>query len=1259
MTAQRGVQAWSDVAIRHLLDSASCPVCRAAAPFDRRCRRCGAELSGDLTNELWAASEAAAEALMTRQQVLDRIPRRSPTSKTSAVAPASTPEPQRIDEQRGANSDAAITAVPQSNWAVQSVLAVAGAGLFAVSAVVFTFFNPDLTDRALRSVIVGLITLLFLGGAWILARRTLQFSAEAVGGLGMVFVALDVYAFSELAPTGFSPWALAASGTLVSGTLMVIVSTLARIRSWLWISLVGLTIVPAMLGYSGGTTLSAALGHLGSAFVALALLGAIPGLARRYDGSLQSERVTIAILQVVATVLPLAQIWFTGLGNTTEYWLTITAVLTAVTVLAAFTTRQVARTFWSVMAGAAGVAAFVSLPFAFALGADDAGVWYLTLSPAAGAAALLALNALAPRVRALQRRAFLGGVFALVGASVLAPVFLAVLIGAETVLTSLSGSDRGAIGILPPGGVLAVALGLGAMAAGLGVFSIHTSRRDTGQTHGAEPGPGAGAGAGVPMLARATGSLAVWLSAIAGLVLACLPALPLGARIAIALGLAVAVSGALVAVPRIRDASLTMRLPLAVGSHVAVLLAIVCSLVDEGVTVWAGIAIVATITVVARAVPARARFLHVGAGFAYALFVFATALGLLGVGTLAMLCLTSAVASIGAIAATFLRRVAPPAWYAILVVTAVPFMLGVVQVIFERSGWTALSTALIFLLSLTLLNTRRPGLGIVLRAIAAGLLVPSLAVVVICLGAQVLLSSASPVTLPVIAAIVAIVLPSTGLIGGILRKRGMAAREATAARIAIEGSTLLTGAIAVGLALVRVAAGLPTTFIVLVVFGLGAVSTSVWAKRRYGWWLAAAAFTGALWCLWALAGISGLEPYLLPPSLAAVALGLILTARGFPAAPLYATGLVVAVAPIVAMLALSGTGASALAPWRGYGLVAASWLLLGLSVMLGRRSPARAKSLRILNLPTLYVAIVAGAAGAIQGLRFGLGADPIVTGGVPLILLCLGIGIAGALPAAAAARAIRGAARAGSRLALTRWLFAPAALYVAVAAWSAIERDWFTIWIMWALMLVYLVAVVVIAWRLRTGPTGLPAVWFVFAIAFITGVVAWSPRDLRVEWFSVTLGLFLLIAGAVLLHGARPYPDGADAPTRTVTCWPAGWTGSWPLLAPGIVTMLLASVTATFTDPQTWRAILVILIALVAILMGSSRKLAAPFLLGIVVLPIENVLVFLVQIGRGIESMPWWITLAVVGAVLLIIAVTYERRAGEEDSITDRLRDLR
>ena len=75
--------------------------------------------------------------------------------------------------------------------------------------------------------------------------------------------------------------------------------------------------------------------------------------------------------------------------------------------------------------------------------------------------------------------------------------------------------------------------------------------------------------------------------------------------------------------------------------------------------------------------------------------------------------------------------------------------------------------------------------------------------------------------------------------------------------------------------------------------------------------------------------------------------------------------------------------------------------------------------------------------------------------------------------------------------------------------------------------------------------------------------------------------------------------------------------------------------------------------------LALARDLAAQRCDGLIVLPIENVFVFSVQIGRGIESMPWWITLAVMGAVLLIIAVTAERRTGEAGTVAARMRDLR
>ena len=139
----------------------------------------------------------------------------------------------------------------------------------------------------------------------------------------------------------------------------------------------------------------------------------------------------------------------------------------------------------------------------------------------------------------------------------------------------------------------------------------------------------------------------------------------------------------------------------------------------------------------------------------------------------------------------------------------------------------------------------------------------------------------------------------------------------------------------------------------------------------------------------------------------------------------------------------------------------------------------------------------------------------------------------------------------------------------------------------------------------------------------------------------------------------RPAPEGAPSVRRSLTTWPIGFSGSWALLAPGIGVAFLPSLLSTGTDPQTWRSVLVIVLALAAILVGSLFKLGAPFILGIAVLPIENVIVFAVQLGRAIGSTPWWITLASAGAVLLVIAATWERRTGRDRSVAARLRDLR
>lgn len=1218
------VPRWSEAAISRLRDARSCPLCTYMLE-GQRCSRCGADYRGAIGSELWDASQAAVAALEARQSVLDRVelrPIEAPVAPAMDTGAASAPSAVPDD----------LSGPPRSSATVQSVLAVAGAGLVAVAAIVFTFFNPDLTDSLLRGVLVGGVTVVFLVGATALARRGLQFSAEAVGALGMVFVGLDIHALTALAPT--DPWGVAAVATLVAASAMVFVALRVRVRVWLWVSLVALAFVPAMIGYAAGSTV---LGHLGTAAAAFALLAAADAFARRFGAPLRGERVTLTIVELLAIAVALIQAGPLSQTRQDELWPELCATLAATAVLALFSTRHPAARLWSFLAGAFGVATIAVLPIALAPRVLE-GEWTMTIIPAAAVVGATVWGVLLPIPSGARRGLLIGGSLTIVAMVAAVPTAYAVLLCADALLFRGGGIGRAWES------AAAVVLALASLAAGLGLLSFLRERLHPVV---AEPDRAA------PLGTRWVGRLALWFAALAALTLLTVPGIAVAGRVAIGLALGAAASLAVAFLPRLRDASAGVRVPIIAGAHLLVALAAILSWREPGLGVTAGVAVVAAIAALARALPRRVRFLHVGVGYAYALVVFATALSERGVAGAALVCLTTSAGAVVAIAATFLPGVGANAWRAILAVTSVPFLIGVGQVVFERSGWTALSTGLIFLLALALVVTKREGLGMPLRVMAAGVLVPSLAVVVVCLGAELLAASGSPVVLPVIALIVALVLPSGPLIGAALVPR-IGQRDAALARIAIEASTLLTAGIAVLLALVREAAGLSTTLIVLVLLAIGGAATSMWGGRRYGWWLAGAASTGALWCAWGIVGIDVIEPYLLPPALGAALVGAILTARGARGLPLYAAGLFAAAVPLLVLVAVVGPLN------RAIGLVAASWVILALGELLGRGGGERADRLRSLRPITFAAAIVAGAAGPVAGVRLGSGLDEWA-GGASLVVVCLLIGFAAAIPAALAARALRAEAPPGSRVALTRWLYASSFAYVAVAAWPAIERDWFAIWTMWGLMVGLLVSLVASAARGLRGKTGLPPVWYLFGLAFVTAVVAWSPRDLRVEWFSLPLGLGLLIAG-VLAMRVDPRRDGDIAGRGPAggswNAWPTGWSGSWALLGPGLVVTLSASVAATFTDPLTWRAILVIVLALAAILVGASRRLAAPFLIGIVVLPVENAIAFMVQIGRGIQSMPWWITLAVVGAVLLIIAVTYERRAGEERGIAARLRDL-
>ena len=1293
---------WAAEAISRLDDDTRCPVCDAGVTGSS-CVVCGADFRGTEAQDVWRASRDAAEALRRRERLVAGLRRVRPAGGGALDGGALEGAPQgqgagSAGGGAGAPASSAVAGSPRpaatgdsgGDAPLQSLLSLAGAGLVGTAAIVFSFFTPDLLEAA-RTAIIAATGALFAVGAVVLARRGLRFSAETVAGLALVFAALGAYGVVTAA-AGRDAWLLGALLTAAASGTLLAVAGRARLRLWLWAGAVGLALAPAMLAGVAGAGDGVLLAFLAAAFMARGVVALLPRLGARFPDPLAAgspavlapgapeavapdgpdpldagssatlparpgvafavERGSLIAVQAfaIATVLAVSAARLVLFAGSLPV-LALTAVLVCVHAL--FAARQGAAAGWSIVAGVAGSGAPVLVALSIAPGMGSP--WFFVTCAAGVGLGLVLLGAVLPLPRGVRPVAVAGGATGVLAVALLPGVMFAAFAGV-TALTRLLApgvmSPEAPAASAPEAGWACVAsLAIGA-AALLGV-AVPSRRRSA-------------------MFRRTFATLAIVPAALAVLALGGSGLLPVWLRIVLLLAAGVGIALA-ARVPRPRIGELA-RVLLIVAAHLDVLLAALVGAADPVLMPLAGMATLAALFALGAALPAGSRFALVGVGFGYALVVLSTALGQAGLAGVALLSVTATAGLLAVAVITVLPFVSARSWLASLVVAAAPFAIGVAQVVVERSGWTALPTAAMAVLAVLLLGTGRDGAVPAVRLLAAGVLVPSLAVSVLCLGAQVLATSASPVVLPLIAALVAVVLPCTRRIRGVLAERGLGRSLAAQLQHALEAGALVTGALAVLLAVVRPAAGFGTACLVLALLAAGAGIAAITTRRRHLRAVAAAAATGALWSACAAAGVTLAEAYLLPPSLAAIALGVVRALRGGGGGALVAAGAGGAVLP---MLVLVSVGDAAGSLWRTAALIGASWGIGAAGLLLGRRLRAddateaaegasiAARRLRPAGSWLAAAAMAAGLAGTAQAILLARGRGvalllPASLPPAPLLLACLALSAAGGLGMAMAAAGLRGVAS-DAAVRGSRWLYAPAVLAVTAGVWPAIRRDWFSIWGMWALMLALLVAMVIAARRAARGERAAVPVWVLFALAFVTAVVAWSPRDLRVEWFSLPLGLFLLAAGtrAGSARGATPAAaPTAAGPFAALHDWPGGARGSWVLLGPGIVVALLASVVSTFTDPLTWRAILVMALALVAILVGATRRLAAPFLIGLIVLPIENVFVFAVQIGRGIESMPWWITLAVMGAVLLIIATTAERRA-EHATVTARLRDLR
>ncbi|SDF31669.1 hypothetical protein SAMN04487781_0999 [Cellulosimicrobium cellulans] len=703
-----------------------------------------------------------------------------------------------------------------------------------------------------------------------------------------------------------------------------------------------------------------------------------------------------------------------------------------------------------------------------------------------------------------------------------------------------------------------------------------------------------------------------------------------------------------------------------VGTVLALVLLVAGSWVARP-TATVGAVVVGLLLLAARA--AAPRSLHaplVGVAYGYALLVLGVTLAWSGAGTVVVLCGVSGVASLAALAVTLAPRVDRGSWWAVLGVTAVPFGLGVLTVVDERSTWSVAACLAMLALEVVLVGSRRPGSVTALRVLAAALVLPTAAVAVVSAGALVLPGSGSPVVLPVVAVLVA-----TALAGA----RPLAARlDLGAGRVAVEASAAVTGAIAVGLAYGRPAAGPTVAVAVLLLLAVGAGLAARDRDRRGEWWLAAALGTAALWTALAAAEVGLVEAYTAPPALAAVVTGALLARRARRWWELASAGLVLLVVPSVLVLgAAPGAGDVRASLLVVAGAVAvAGAVLLRQGTTAGGVAPAattrsawrRAGALRLAG-----AAVLAAVAGTVESLHVAH-----VPGGGALFVLGFAWALAaGGVALGAGLAAARTASGRGAAVA-RRWAVAPALGLVVVGAVANVRPVWGVIAAVWLVEVALLAVLVVAVRRAVRGRLDLPPASFLWLLALVAAIGAWSPRELRVEVFSLPLGAGLLVAGYLALvagtagsagaAGTVPGgPGGLPAvPLRTARPlggWPVGVVGSWRALAPGLLALVGPSVLATYTDARTWRAMLVVVLALAAVLVGTRKHLAAPFLLGVAVLPVEILVVFVSQLGTRISAGPWMLTLAAAGGLLLIIATYYERRIAAYDGAAAYVRDLR
>jgi hypothetical protein len=1168
---------------------------------------------------------------------------------------------------------------PPSQWTPTTALALIGALLLAAAALGYAFFIPDLSLAA-RVVALAFGTVVAAAGALFLRGRKLTATGEAMAAVTAALALLTwATAVGEVeldqSRAAWSGVTLAALGALMY------VAGRSRLRAW---RVAGLLMTPFAALYLPGLFGSASewwAGQWAFAWIGLTLLAA---LGRKIE-SARVERVLLELLGGLGLVVAIGLGFYLGTDNGWVVWLAVAVAAAAL--------GQEHRVAWLTVAGAALVGAGTTFVAGLAHW-PSVEVWPTGLFGGLAVWTLVAALSWFPWPRPSRlgvpqgRFSGLGGSLGSVaGGAIAAMLALSVpALIARVLEVVFSPTGRQAAydwSGWPEVVTAAEALSWAVPALAVALTAVARS---------------------VPWLRRVGDWTVVPLGTAFLMSGVTIPSVPVGVEFAVlvtwSLGLSGVAAGAVMAPGRRPRLSRAIRLTARVCALAVLEPAFVVATQEPNLMALAAVAIPAAILAVGLSLrPTSWPFLTGVACLPFiALGGMAIDTFLDGVSPLHLLtvffCLLAAVLAL-------VRRPAAPSW-AVLAAVAVGFFGATsVSLLFDRT-WTgfAASASQAILALVVALAARRP-LPLAVKLAAAALAVVSTASTLVVLLALVTPGSGSVWLFPLVAVVAAV-----AALGGLWIGRspegssadgrgataqgdpvapdGSAARDGSAPhggraadggsathgdRVAPDGSAARGGPVADGRplahrgpvagTLMATAAALGFVTVVMAVVWPISGATTVLATAailtaasacvalapsgtEQAWWYTGGMACVVLWSALVWGGIGLVEAYTLPPALAAAAIGGSMMRRRPALAALTIPGAWLAVAPSLILL-LAGTEPVL----RGMELLALGVMALTLATAFD-------------HLRRVIAPVALGSAAGVTALALQIGQLPPFGDGfeafVPLRPYPSALFALAALTGLAAAAGVVAVSRLvwRGRAAGRAWLLVALAL-AALTPICSMRFTWPVVAGMWVAMAAYL-ALAIWAARSHGGPAAdgavdqppsvlddrgrnavpgqglvaglgrrgdvLPPFWAIWLIAVAAGIAGWSTRQLRVEVFAIPLGLGLFAAGLIAKR----------------------WLGSaaWAV-TPGVAATLGPSTLAVGTDPLTWRAIMVLALALGFMILGALRRWRPPTFVGAASIVVALAEVF---IRNGdIDAVPWLLALLAAGGCLLALAMYFELRS--------------